>query len=351
VRVYVSDLVIGDKIQKDVFNSTGVHILSADTQLTGQEIAKLVQHNVPYVDIQFRPSSVKSSKSSYIQNAPEPIQTLYSHAVDSLRSLFRKATVNSVITPDDVAQFCDPLLESFENQTDIVALLLTLTVKDDYTYLHSAQVGMIAYFIAKWLGKSESDARVAGKAGYLHDIGKSKIPSAMLQKPANLTPAEFEEIKNHTLYGYEILKRSYGNSVYSVVALQHHERLDGTGYPHGLKEDEIHPISRIVAVADVYSAMITERVYQKERNLLTVLQELHRLSFSELDPVVTHAFIKHMIPNLIGKNVRLNSGELGIITLTNPTDFFRPLIQLHDGGFLDLSSKFSEGKSIEQIYI
>jgi len=95
-------------------------------------------------------------------------------------------------------------------------------------------------------------------------------------------------------------------------------------------------MSRIIAVADVYSAMITSRVYQKKRDLLFVLRELHKLSFSELDPQIVHSFIRKMVPNFIGKKLVMQTGEIGHIIMTNPSDVFRPLVKINDQ-FIDLS--------------
>jgi HD-GYP domain-containing protein (c-di-GMP phosphodiesterase class II) len=112
--------------------------------------------------------------------------------------------------------------------------------------------------------------------------------------------------------------------------------MDGKGYPQGLKADRIHALAKIVSVADVYSAMISSRVYQEKRDLLSVLRELHRLSFHELDPKVTQIFITHMVPNFIGKQAELSDGSIGTIVFINPSDVLSPLIQC-EHRFIDLS--------------
>lgn len=213
-----------------------------------------------------------------------------------------------------------------------------LNSQDDYTYQHSVQVGMLSYYIARWLGWDEEATVRAGKAGFLHDIGKCKIAETILNKPTKLSDEEYDEIKNHPQFGYDILKNSFDDPAIALAALQHHERMDGKGYPLGLSGDQIHPMAKVVAVADVYSAMISSRVYREKRDLLHVLREMFELSFRELDPDITHTFIRHMVPNFIGKSVELSTGEIGTIIMTHPTDFFRPLVQVGDQ-FLDLSVK------------
>jgi len=98
------------------------------------------------------------------------------------------------------------------------------------------------------------------------------------------------------------------------------------------------PVSRLVAIADVYSAMITPAPYRQAKDLLNVLRELHYMSFGKLDPYMTQVFIRHMLPNMVGKDVILNNGETGRIILTNPTDLFNPLVQIQER-FVDLAQE------------
>ena len=350
MRVHITDLVEGDYLEQDTFNSFGLHILSADRRLDESDIAKLFQHQIEYVEIAIR---VQASSHTNVNNKRTPnnnikIQGTYNFAVDGVKQLFEQALHSGKIDEEQVSEGFAPLVENFKSEKDVVSLLLTLNNKDDYTYQHSVQVGILAYFLAKWLGTSEAGALLAGKAGYLHDIGKCKIETDILNKPSRLNDKEFAEIKKHTIFGYEILNQSFNNSALSFAAIEHHERCDGTGYPKGIKASTIQPLSKIIAVADIYSAMISTRVYQKERDLLHVLQELHRISFNELDPKYTQMFIKHMIPNFIGKSVLLSNGDIGTIVFTNQSDLFRPLVKVNEE-FIDLSNKHEI--SIEKIYM
>ncbi|WNQ09989.1 HD-GYP domain-containing protein [Paenibacillus aurantius] len=344
MRVHVMDLQAGDELEKDVYNDYGLLILSKGTVLDAAAIAKLLHHNIGYVAT-LSGSPLPSGSVPAIAN--EETNRLFETAYEAVKGLFAQALEKGVVDEAVIEEAYAPLARNINCQTDVVSLLLTLNQKDEYTYQHCVQVGMISYFLAKWSGRSEADAAMAGKAGYLHDIGKSRIPDSILNKPGKLTEEEFAEIKLHPVYGHEILIRSLDSSLPAVAALQHHERLDGSGYPSGLRGDAIHPISKIVAIADIYSAMISSRVYQKERDLLHVLKELHRLSFSELDPILTHLFIQKMLPNLIGKQVVLDSGMTGNIVMTNPTDYFRPLIRVQNE-FIDLSQQITV--QIEKIY-
>ncbi|MFD0672980.1 HD-GYP domain-containing protein [Cohnella sp. GCM10027633] len=346
MRVHITDVRSGDRLTEDIFNSFGLHVLSKGATLNERELSRLFQHQVDFVEIEHRAGA---------QAAPEPsgynplLRPLYHDAVAGAEQLFERALTDGKIYEEDVKESFQPLVENFKTERDVVSLLLLLNSQDDYTYQHSVQVGMLSYYIARWIGWDEEDTVRAGKAGFLHDIGKCKISDAILNKPERLTNEEFSEVKNHPKYGYDILKSSIEDAGIALAALQHHERMDGTGYPLGLKGDQIHPIARIVAVADVYSAMISSRVYSEKRDLLIVLKEMHELSFQALDPEITHTFIRHMIPNFIGKKVELTNGEIGTIVMSNPTDYFRPLIKLDDDSFCDLSAERKQ--EIKQIYM
>ena len=335
MRVHITDVRSGDRLSEDIFNTFGLHVLSKGTALNEREISRLYQHQVDFIEIERRASQQGNAEPSYYNPLLRP---LYQDAVAGAEQLFERALEDGKIYEEDVKESFQPLVDNFRTERDVVSLLLMLNSQDDYTYQHSVQVGMLSYYIARWIGWSEEDTVRAGKAGFLHDIGKCKISDSILNKPGKLSAEEFDEVKNHSRYGYEILKSSFDDNLVALAALQHHERMDGSGYPLGLQKDQIHPIARIVAVADVYSAMISSRVYCEKRDLLYVLREMHQLSFNALDPDITHTFILHMVPNFIGKRIELTDGQAGTIVMTNPSDYFRPLIQLDDETFLDLSA-------------
>ncbi|OGX68738.1 MAG: hypothetical protein A2189_03050 [Paenibacillus sp. RIFOXYA1_FULL_44_5] len=332
--VHISDLQVGDQLIDDIFTPTGIHILSAGTTVTKKHISSLFGLQIDFVQI--APRKKTAEVTSSIESVPEIIDIpKYNTAVDSLKNIFDKAFRTRIVSEEDTNEALLPLLQNVSQQRDMVSLLLSLNMKDNYTYAHSVQVGMLAFSLAKWLGFNEENAIMAGKAGYLHDIGKCQIDNAILNKPGKLTLEEYEEIKKHTLFGFEILEQIFPNSPISAAALEHHERFNGNGYPYGKKQD-IHIISRIIAVVDTYSAMTMDRVYQSKSDLLTVLRTLHEMSFSDFDPKIVSPFIQHMLPNFIGKKILLTSGEEGTIVWTNPTDFFRPLVKL-GSNFIDLS--------------
>jgi putative nucleotidyltransferase with HDIG domain len=336
MRIHITDVRPGDRLTEDIYNSFGLHVLSKGTTLSEKELSRMYQHQVDYIEIEWRPSQTANTEEAPNSKYNPILRPLYNDAIAGAEQLFERALEEGRIYEEDLKQSFQPLVENFRAERDVVSLLLMLNSQDDYTYQHSVQVGMLSYYIARWIGWSEEETVRAGKAGFLHDIGKCKIADAILNKPGKLSQEEYAIIQNHPQFGYDILQNSFDDPDIALAALQHHERMDGKGYPQGLTRENIHPMARIVAVADVYSAMISSRVYSVKKDLLHVLRELHQISFQELDPEVTHTFIRHMVPNFIGKKVELSNGQTGNIIMTHPTDYFRPLVQVGDQ-FVDLS--------------
>lgn len=335
------DLIPGDQLLDDTFNHSGVLVLPKNSKLSNESITRLLQHNIDYIDIREREFNLKHIDDKHSSNtAHKKINQQFNHAINQFEHLFLSILAKGTYEDNNMEQLLQSVVSTLEEHTDVVSLLLLLHEQqtDDYRYNHSLQVGMLAYYIAKWLGYNDAEAYLVSKAGFLIDVGSSQLPLSIINKPERLTEQEFAEVKKHPEYSYDIIMKSTKDELSALVALQHHERENGSGYPKGLYSEAIHPYAKIVAVADVYTAMISNRVYQTKQELLTVLKELNSLSFSQLSPEPTQALISHLLPNFIGKRVLLSTGKSGIIIMTNPTDFFRPLIQT-DTDFIDLARK------------
>lgn len=373
MRVHLKQIKDGDINATDIFNQYGAMVISAGTVLREKHIDILTRHNVDMLDIldqsesQFEIGIVSTNSdpdhahehvpfsSVQLESQQAHAATLhtelypeYEQALRTTSQIFEHALHTGKISHEAVETTITPLLEHFHKERDVVSMLLQLHNDDDYTCQHSLQVSMLSYYLALWLGYNTEDSLRIGKAGYLHDIGKCKIDREILYKPSNLTDEEYTIIKEHTVFGEEIIKTNYTDEWLSLSALQHHERMDGTGYPHGVKGEDIHPIAKIVAVADVYSAMISTRVYREKRDLFSVLYEMYMMSFSHLDPQITHTFIRRMLPNFLNKRVKLSDGRTGTIIMNHSTEFFKPLVKI-DEDFIDLS--MFRQVEIEHVYM
>lgn len=225
---------------------------------------------------------------------------------------------------------------SSENRNMIDAVMKVRSV-DEYTYYHCMNVSMLSMMIARWMKLDEAMVRKCAEAGLLHDVGKAKVPLEIINKPGKLTESEFEEMKRHSEYGYQIVTqdRSVDHQV-ALAVLTHHENEDGSGYPLGLTGDKINQIAKIVAVADIFDAMTANRVYKSKDTPFKVFQLMQQECFGVLDTKVLNAFLSNINHYYIGSRVRLSTGEIGEVVFMNRLDFSKPVVKVEDR-FIDLA--------------
>lgn len=345
MKIHVMDLREGDRLRSDIFNRAGLHVLPAGTSIHKEEIALLIRHSIDYADILEREeqdSFTGLNREQFLQR----LKSDYDRTVKGFQAIFLEALTTGKINQNMVDERLKPMVEMFDRSKDVVSLMIMFGEEDVNIYNHSLQVGLLSYYLASWLGYSRDECFQIGKAGCLHDIGKSKVGQELRNQTEELNPAQKDEMERHTRYGYEIIRDSMPDIAPALVALQHHEREDGTGYPQGLNAEDIHPYSKIVAVANRYVDLTaTDRVNGKP-GLLTVLKKVYDLGFGELSERAVQALTRQLLPHFVGKQARLSNGETARIVWNNPTDFFRPLVQVEER-FVDLSVE--RGIVVEEI--
>lgn len=264
----------------------------------------------------------------------------YKNTIDSFKNTFLNVKVGQKIIINELNDSLSPLVDDIITSNNILGRLRQIEVNDEYTYKHSINVSLIATMISKWMGFSNYELYDIALAGLLHDIGKSKVPVEILNKPSKLSKDEYEIMKRHTQYGYEILKNTSGiDESITLGALEHHERLDGKGYPLGLSGDKIHTYAKIIAVADIYDAMTSTRVYKEKVSPFKVAELIFQDSFGILDPIIANTFLKNIFTFYVGNIVKLNNDQIGTVVLVNKSNPTRPLVKTATG-FVDLSKRY-----------
>jgi len=170
------------------------------------------------------------------------------------------------------------------------ALFRMLEARLEGVSRHSERVASLAVMLARELGMNENDQKMIYVAGLLHDLGKMAVPGRILFKPDKLTGEEWEEIKKHPVYSFQILSYIPQLKDINLLMLYHHERYDGRGYPYGLKGEDIPLGARILTVADSYDAMTSHRVYRPAMSTREALEEIYRCAGTQFDPRVVEAF-------------------------------------------------------------
>ena len=216
-----------------------------------------------------------------------------------------------------------------------------LKVSDEYTFKHSVDVAAGSIILAKYLGLGADNIRDIGTAGVLHDIGKIMIPNEILNKNGKLTDKEFAVIKNHPVYGYQMLSKnqSIAEPIRRAV-LYHHEKFCGGGYPSGLKGNEIPLYARVLSVIDVFDALVTERPYHKAYSVADTLEVMYTM-YAQFDAEVFQAFLKSLIVYPIGSVITLSNGVQAQVIKTNKGYPLRPVVKnIKTGEELDLSRDY-----------
>ncbi|MBE3574260.1 MAG: HD-GYP domain-containing protein [Firmicutes bacterium] len=221
----------------------------------------------------------------------------------------------------------------------VLSLLVQLRQASDPTFIHSLNVALVAGLIARWMGWGKDGMHQAVQAGLLHDVGKSLVAPEILNKPEPLTPAERAQMQEHVRAGYELVRNaSEVSQDIALAVLQHHERMDGSGYPQGLVGEEATFLSRLVAVADVYAAMMADRAYRRRLGPFRAAEELEDESFSRLDPQITRVFLDRVAAFYVGSTVVLSDGRVGQVVFMDPREPSRPLVRV-EKEFIDLSRR------------
>ncbi len=275
------------------------------------ELKPEVKHKVEKMR---REDPVKVSlKESVKKRVSEGIQYLYNNT-DS--SNFSDMTTN----------ITDELMRAINDNNAIAVDINVLKTSDEYTFKHSVDVATLAMIVAKKQGMGREDIYNIGIAGLLHDMGKSKIPNEILNKPAKLDDAEFAIMKQHPLLGYAILKdkKEFPTTV-PLAVLQHHEKMNGRGYPLGVTAEKITPYAKILSVVDVYDALVTERPYKKALSQRTAVEMIMSMT-DDLDIVSMKTFLSSVILYAVDTTVQLSNGEDAVVVKNNPDSVLRPVV-------------------------
>lgn len=320
----------GAILGKTIYNDRGNILVGEGTRLSDKIIQRLVNLNIQFVYI-------KDERTKDILPTSSISPQLKMEAVQTIESTFTQLQLDdkvqaTIVVEKSVTQFTQlirGIMDDLRSNEELLSLLADVYVYDNYIFSHSLNVTVYSLALGMELKLSEKQLELLGMGAMLHDVGKMFIPFEILGKPERLTQEEFECMKNHTDYGFQILKNIHTVSLHVAhCAYQHHERLDGSGYPRGIGQDEIHDLAKIISVADVFDAVTSNRVYRNAMLPHEGLEILYADAGTKLDSQVVEAFRRAVAIYPNGLSIKLNDGRKGVVARQNMGIGDRPIIRI-----------------------
>ena len=268
------------------------------------------------------------------------LRRMYADAVSVASVVWETARTDSKPDATAAESMIDSLAQAIVHNRSALMALTALKEYDDYTFTHMVNVSILTMAQARGLGIDGPLLREIGLAALMHDIGKVKTPGEILNKPDKLTPEEFTIMKRHVVDGAEILRGTPDiPSLAPIVAFEHHLRVDGTGYPHGVSRPSLNVATMLCGIADVYDAMRSQRVYQKAHPSERILAVLRLNDGKQFDQNLVRRFVQLLGIYPVGNLVRLNTGEVATVLQVHAPDPYRPKVRVlfaSDGERLEL---------------
>ncbi len=344
MRILVDHLKEGCILTDDVLSKTNRPIMGKKTVLTAEMIEILKIFLVKEVDVEktlvnghpFHAPVLGGGDKKTALKSNEYGQSFISSFLQAKQE-FKKEFISwqsgMQIDIAKIRNIVVPLIEQDDITSSDIFNLHHYSSKNDYLYDHPLGVGMISAFIAKKLNYNKGDVTQIALAGCLSDCGMARISPSLLYKNTTLTVDEFEEIKKHPTYSYQMVKSSpLLKEATKIAILHHHERMDGSGYPFGEKASRIHPFAKILAVADSFHAMTSERIYKPKLSPFKVLEMINEELFGEFDITPLKALSSAIMNYSVGTKIRLSDGQAAEIIFVEEKNPARPLVKLLESG-------------------
>lgn len=344
--VSIDDVKSGMIVAQDIFNNVGQMLIAEGSKLDENTLRKLKLYGIYDIpikeftddldteELQFNPAKelVTDSKEFKV------FKSSYNNRTISIKDEMLNISHGKHINISQLFSISSDLLTTVKYKSDLFSFLTNLQGFDNYTYTHCLNVSLICHTIGQWMGFNNDKLMHITVAGLLHDIGKTKIDKDILNKPGKLTEEEYEEIKKHTVYGFQIIEKQDIPYNIKMAVLMHHERYDGSGYPLNAKNAQINNFAKIVAIADVYDALTSNRPYRDKYSPFHVIRQFEQQYLAHLDTKLLMTFLQNIAYCYLGRWCVLSTGEEGKIVFINKQLPSRPIIQI-DNSIMDLSQE------------
>lgn len=323
-RVLVSQLQEGMITARNIYSADGLMLLAVDQEITAGYIRRLEELGIYAVYV----------RNSFCEDLEIPTVLTEETRLQSIRTVKRGFNIlrekKGSVNLSEIRALGGKLVAEILRNRQAMIHLTDIRTHDDYTFAHCVDVATLSVLLAANLGYGEEKLRELAVGALLHDVGKVQVDPELLNKPDALTEDEMVLMRGHALFGFEILRRRGGRIPIPAIhiALQHHEKYDGTGYPRGIEGDEIHLHARIVAVADVYDAITSDRPYRSAALPHEAYEIMLASGGHHFDPQILPVFLAKIAIYPVGTIVKLNTGDVGVVVFVEPALPTRPMLRL-----------------------
>ncbi len=290
-----------------------------ETKQTVEEVIETVQEQ----EVEPEPDdNVSGSMAQEVERA----RKLCNAAKEQVMAMYDDARLGKAIDSTKTLPLIGEIDAIVQRNSSAILSVARLKTHDDYTYMHSVAVCALMLSLAHQLDLDEEQTRLAGIGGLMHDLGKAFMPLDILNKPGKLTDSEFIAVKQHPLAGAKVLEESGAEPEVIDIALHHHEKINGQGYPHGLAGEEISLLARMGAICDVYDAVTSQRAYKQAWDPSNAIQAMAKWE-GHFDKVLFSAFVKSVGIYPVGSLVRLSNKRLAVVIEPGTDSLLKPKVK------------------------
>ncbi|MBW8186178.1 HD-GYP domain-containing protein [Shewanella nanhaiensis] len=340
VKFPVSKLSVGMFVTS-IDNDGQVAITNAGQIKDPEAIKKLIKNGIKYVWVDKERSADSCGFNNTVQPPPEvkkkapsrevtqqKAKKLVTEAKDLLAKVLSETFEGKAIEVAPFEEFADNMIDSALLDSDALKCVSALRTKDAYLLEHSVNVAFLLITFGQHLNLDKQKLKEMAVGGILHDVGKIQVDDKVLHKPGKLTEEEFEHMKKHQTFAMNIMSKTSGMSQVSKdVCLMHHEKLDGNGYPNGLKGDELPLHGRMSCIVDIFDALTAKRCYKDAMSPAAAFKVLLSLTPFHLDESLVYQFIRSVGVYPVGSLVELSDGRIGIVWNAKGRDALHPILK------------------------
>lgn len=339
-KTNINDLQAGMTLARTIINDNLIVVLAENTLLTTAHITRLKFLGIQ--DVHVKDAYDLSPQQNIVQamlSRSHAFVGEYQEVLKVAENIFAATAKNKQVAADKNKSFIAKAIAPIVQESGIIDYLYELKHMNNSVYNHSLRVSILSGVLAKWLHYDKPKTQDVMLAGFLHDIGKTQIDKNIIEKNIeNLTPAEYEVYVQHTLEGYHLLSENLDLSAgVKNAALQHHERMDSSGFPFNSRADEIHDYAKIVAIVDLYDNITTEREGFLKQTPFSAIAKITQEMFTTLDPTFCMPFLLNVQQSFIGSKVLLSDKRRGKIIQYSKDFAALPLVEMESKEILDMN--------------